>query len=252
MLENVRYCGSGWFHSAEPWTHPARVIDSYELIYVTDGTFRMSENGIVFSLQKGDCLMLEPGRGHRGEGTAEGVGFIWAHFYAEAPPLTVKLAHCADNHRLPILFRQLLHYSNLEGYPGEGCNYLIRLAILELRSEEMDRIDGPIRQAAEWIRARNWTPVRVSEVAEAFGYNSDYLSRAFHKAYGCGVKEFIERTRMDYLRYLLLTTNDPLKTVAVKGGFSDYKYFLRFFRAHEAMTPTDYRNAFTRMHMNIR
>jgi len=90
----------------------------------------------------------------------------------------------------------------------------------------------------------------AAEVAGQFGYNEDYLTRIFRKKTGVGLKNWINKTRMDHLRTELLTTDAPLKTIAYNAGFSDYKAFLKYFTYHESITPTALREHFYHMHTN--
>ena len=40
------------------------------------------------------------------------------------------------------------------------------------------------------------------------------------------------------------------KEIAEKYGFSDYKYFLKYFKYHEGISPTEYRQTYYNLHMN--
>ena len=60
------YLNGGVFRSTEPWIHGERCIDSNELIYVIDGTVFLEEDGVCYTLSRGDILVLEGGKRHRG------------------------------------------------------------------------------------------------------------------------------------------------------------------------------------------
>ena len=45
MFETVKYISSGKFISNGEWIHPDRILDSYEMIFVTKGHVYLNENG---------------------------------------------------------------------------------------------------------------------------------------------------------------------------------------------------------------
>ena len=57
---------------------------------------------------------------------------------------------------------------------------------------------------------------------------------------------------MTHIKRLLLETEHTLAEVADMSGFTDYKLFLKFFRYHEGMTPTEFRKVYYSQHTNNR
>ena len=51
---------------------------------------------------------------------------------------------------------------------------------------------------------------------------------------------------------MLLETEHTLAEVADLSGFTDYKLFLKFFKYHEGMTPTEFREVYYSQHTNNR
>jgi hypothetical protein len=80
MYENVSYCGAGKFVSHGEWIHPDRVINSYELIFVINGTVYINENHNQYKLEKNDLFLLEPGVRHFGYKKSSSTSFFWVHF----------------------------------------------------------------------------------------------------------------------------------------------------------------------------
>ncbi len=101
----------------------------------------------------------------------------------------------------------------------------------------------------EFCRMNASRALTVSEVAAHFHYNKDYVNRMFVKFSGTGLKAYIVACRIAYIRTLLLS-DIPLKVVAQRSGFDDVRDFLKFFRYHESMTPTEFRNLYYHIHMN--
>ena len=46
--------------------------------------------------------------------------------------------------------------------------------------------------------------IEVDEISGTFGYNKDYISRAFKRNYGVSLKMYIDNERLRYIKDLLL------------------------------------------------
>ena len=51
---------------------------------------------------------------------------------------------------------------------------------------------------------------------------------------------------------MLLKTRESIYAISQSLGFSDDKYFMRLFKQYVNLTPTAFRNAFGRTHLNQR
>ena len=56
--------------------------------------------------------------------------------------------------------------------------------------------------------------------------------------------------RMEHIKSLMLYDNLSLKVVSDRSGFTDYKYFLKFFKYHEKITPTEFYKQYAKIHIN--
>ena len=254
MTENAKYEMAGLFYSRDEWTHPERAIPTYEYIFMLEGNAYIEESGQKYELSTGDLLLLEPQKSHKGYRVSTGkVSFFWLHFSGiYGAPNLPKYIHPDCGNRLILLFRQLLHYANSPDYKGSPADLVTRLILSELETE-FERKNAPTPSlyatVCEWCRTNSDRKLTASEVAARFGYNKDYLNRVFLKHGGLGLKEYINGMRTDHIRSLLLS-DLTLKQIAQQTGFEDYKDFLKFFRYHEGITPTQFRNLYYNTHMN--
>ena len=251
MYENVTYCGAGKFVSHGEWIHPDRIINSYELIFVLDGTVYINEDNVQYQLKKNDVLLLEPTLRHFGYKKSSNTSFFWVHFTG-LPQINAKLKYqtLSDSYNLSLLFKQLLHYQS-ENQTTECLDYLARLILIEAfsikRQEDTNKV---ISEAVAWITANRDIILKVEEVSEHLGYNADYISRLFKANYGKSLKEYINDVKISHIKQLLLTSNLSLTDIACSTGFDDYKYFLKFFKYHEGVTPTQFLKSYTKTHIN--
>ena len=253
MFENATYHGAGKFVSYGEWIHPDRVIDSHEIIFVIKGRVHITEDDRQYELKENDVLMLERGRHHFGHAPSTNTSFFWLHFN-NAPSIdpSFKLQSIKDAYDLQMLFKQLVHY-RAENRPTEALEYLTRLILIECFSPRISEAENPtVSNIAAWISANCAAITRAEQVAEHFGYNADYVSRVFKANYGKSLKEYIDAEKINYIKRLLLSGGKTLNDVSYEAGFSDYKYFLKYFKYHEGITPTQFLSAYPKTHINTK
>ncbi|MCD7744209.1 MAG: helix-turn-helix transcriptional regulator [Lachnospiraceae bacterium] len=84
-------------------------------------------------------------------------------------------------------------------------------------------------------------PLTLTYFARMLNVNSSYLSHLFSKEVGMPLTEYVTAQRISYAADLLLTTAQPIKTIAKKAGISDVQYFSRLFKRRTGQTPSQYR-----------
>lgn len=69
----------GYVEYKNPWIHFKRILDEYVLYIIKSGELHIEENGVRYSLKRGDMLLLEPGFHHEGfeEQTCD---YYYVHF----------------------------------------------------------------------------------------------------------------------------------------------------------------------------
>jgi AraC-like DNA-binding protein len=263
---------AGLFISRGSAMHPTRVIDSHELIFVKQGELDMWEENQVFHLEAGDTLHLWPGRQHGSTKPMPlGLKFYWIHFEIEnhagkdgrrsrdefAPALKIpQLSHIAQTERLERLFRIFLDDQETGVLHPQSANLLTTLMLTEVAQSAETRPVDPenINAVATWahtyIRINYDRPITTSKVAEALGYNADYLGRIYRQVYGTTLTEAIHRRRIHLACQYLLDSNLTIEQISQKCGFIDPDYFRRVFRRHMQISPGKYRDEYLRVHVN--
>lgn len=254
MLEHIKNCGIGKFVSKGVWIHPDRIIESYEFIFVVKGEVFINESGIDYRLKPNELLLLHPGVRHYGYKHSENTEFFWLHWHGELPLLDgIKHQKIENPYSVLLYFRQLLTARILRK-GEEYADYLTRLILLEIARDASHAVtvNTATEKATAWINANFKNGITEAQVAAYCGYNADYLNRLFKSAYSKTVKQYINEKRMEYIKELMLCDNIPLKEIADKAGFSEYKYFLKFFKYHEKITPTEFYKQNAYLHINSR
>ncbi len=251
MFEDVKNCGAGKFISRDEWKHPERIIDFYELIFVTKGTVYMKEKDVEYSLGEGEILILEPQKLHYGYKFCVGAEFFWLHWKSDLKDLmNIKHRKIEDPYNISLYFRQLIE-ARVTQKPPEALDYLTRLILIEAYiNGEKPNLNPIVEKIAAWIRANNDRNITELQIATQFGYNVDYMNRLFKANFSITVKQYVVKERIKYIKTLMLVDNLPLKEIAFKAGFDEYKYFLKFFKYHEKITPTNFYKQYSKIYIS--
>lgn len=249
----IEYEKIGKFTLKNEWIHPRRTIDSTELIVVISGTLYIGEDGRDYVLGENDAIILERGRVHYGtRPTAEPLSFYWLHFRTDMPA-PFKTLTGAEMHDVKYFLKKLLHISNTKGTSTEEIEALTLLILKEAERQYQAAKDSPpaiIGLVKEYVRNNLSAPQSVSSVAKEFGYNKDYLGKLFLKHSGEALKDYIAKSRIAFAENLLLTTNVSIKELASELGYADENAFIKFFKYHKKISPTNFRNLCFNTHVN--
>jgi AraC-like DNA-binding protein len=251
--------------------HPTRIIKSHELILVKQGEMDMWENDNHFHLEAGQTLHLFPDRQHGGSKVLPpNLKFYWIHFEVNdhaakhsrrkdtdfSPAIVLpQVAQLPQPERLERLFRLFLDEQETGTLHPDSANLLTMLMLTEVthRAEanlDKDNLNVVATWAHTYIRINCESQITASAVAEALGYNVDYLGRIYHQTYHCTLTEAIHRSRIKKACEYLIDSNLTIIQIAFKCGFPDPDYFRRIFKRYMKITPGDYRIENSRMHVN--
>jgi AraC-like DNA-binding protein len=244
-------------------SHPARIISSHELILVRQGRLEMWEEEQTFSLEEGQTLHLWPGKRHGGIGILpKGLEFYWIHFEIENPVNNSaiidmpQVRQIARPDKLESLFRFFLDGQEVGDLDRGSANLVALLMLYEVaqatqsHSNESERTNALAERAKNYIHIHYYRDISPGTVAEALGYNSDYLGRVFREVYHYTLTEAIHRRRVHKACAFLLDSDMTIEEIATACGFADAGYFRRIFRRYKHSTPIRYRNANLRVHVN--
>ncbi|NLW86369.1 MAG: AraC family transcriptional regulator [Planctomycetes bacterium] len=255
----------GLFVSIGEGTHPTRVIDSFELIFVSKGRLAMFEEDRTFELNEGQCLLLWAGRRHGGARPYDkDLSFYWIHFM---PPkgrspvggafsfCTPQVAAPARPEYLSTLFRRFLDDRERGVKSVIGDSLMVMQMLFEASLSRSQAGGNEAGQALAgriqgFIDEHNTEPIATSDIARAMGYNEDYLGRVFTHTTGRTITQAIHLSRLRLAKRLLQGNAMNINQVAMHSGFNDPHYFRRLFRRYEGLTPAAFRKLYARAHIN--
>jgi transcriptional regulator GlxA family with amidase domain len=81
----------------------------------------------------------------------------------------------------------------------------------------------------------------MRDVTAATGLERRTLERKMKRVFGRSPKDELLRIQIDEAKRLLLSTEMPIKTIALRTGFSSPRYFSKAFRDRLGLPPTQFR-----------
>lgn len=98
----------------------------------------------------------------------------------------------------------------------------------------------------DYIKTNISKPLRISEIAAHFGYNEKYLSHRFAEVFDIPLKKYILKAQIEQANFLLTDTNKSISEIARELGFSDNHNFSRTYKKLTGLSPSEYRNTFSK------
>ncbi|KFI85146.1 AraC family transcriptional regulator [Bifidobacterium reuteri DSM 23975] len=158
--------------------------------------------------------------------------------------------------RILLAARNLLSVTNSYRYSQRENDFLTSCLLIELSDDYLstlanattsERRTAPI---TAWIHTNMSSSLSVIDVASHFMLNPDYLTRLFKRENGVTLRDYIVSLRIETAKALLVRTDLPIPMVARYAYFNDARNFMKQFKKHTSLTPTNYRKTFAQPHIN--
>lgn len=252
------------------WIHLSRYLMDYELIVMTHGTLYISGDDETYEVSQGEYLLLPPFTRQKGAEPSD-CSFYWLHFSSSQNLPKLDLSHYTHVHengrivipqygtlrnpeKIVVMMKQL--QDSVRGYNEQTLNdYMSTVILCELynqlffeknnpgKSFKQTQLYNDILDYIKWSRHEN---IKVSQIASHFGYNEKYLSHLFTTVSGISLKQYILQQKMELAKYLLTDTNQNVSEISSQLGYSDPHHFMKSFKKIVGLTPTEFRNAYSK------
>ena len=100
----------------------------------------------------------------------------------------------------------------------------------------------PVSQALEYMEQNYQKPLSLTILANVVSLNYTYFSNIFKERTGISATKYLQLLRIRKAKELLISTDDRVREIAHKTGFTDERYFEKLFKRYEGVTPSDYRD----------
>ena len=83
--------------------------------------------------------------------------------------------------------------------------------------------------------------IHVRELAQLLDLSASHFCRAFKCTFGVSPRDYVLRRRIEVAQGLMLTTSEPISSIAVRCGMCDQSHFTRSFHRIVGQTPYTWR-----------
>lgn len=252
----TEYCTAGKFVSEKQFSGGHRRSDSFVLLYTVSGTVNVLSAAKSYVLSP-DSYIILPALCEHSESSSDGASYFWCHFYIHGAYSTdgelltfgennafaiSLLGKTSQSEKMRLLFDQLIDASQSSSPFSESiCSNFLEIIIKELASERSLGGDINVESIVRWIKLNAPDIKNVGEVADHFGYSSQYLTTLLKKATSMSLTDHITESKIEFAKKLLADTDLEIAEIAHNCGFSDEKYFFRVFKKICGITPRSYR-----------
>lgn len=107
-----------------------------------------------------------------------------------------------------------------------------------------DKIVNRLGQIALRVMSNNEVRLKLEELADEVGISLQHLSYDIKNKFGLTFQELLCYSKCENAARLLLGTDRRIIDIALECGFSDVKYFVRYFRHHFNFNPSEFRKIY--------
>lgn len=250
----IKYHMSGKFIAdSEHWIHYTRSLTDYELMLVTKGCLYIEDDTHKYTVNEGEYLLMSPCSVQKGFKKSK-CSFYWLHIWYENSIDSTQKIVFPNKAKLPTPERVIILLKQLQDsdkrYHNQKFNSILSQAVFAEIEQQTNNYstEKPIHpqthlleQVKEYIKWHLQENIKVSQVAQYFGYNEKYLTTLFHNISGTPLKQFILETKMEQAKIELSDTSEQIAQIGYSLGFEDSHNFSNAFKKITGLSPKSYR-----------
>ncbi len=238
-----------------------RTLDVFAALFISRGSGWFESSGLARreKVESGSLIWLFPGVMHTYAPDSSGWSEHWVTFDGPGAKRHLRQGlispatgpqHFDDPGPLRMVFAQLRQACD-QPYDLDGllASSLVSLLVLASHQRSLETAQKARPRQGDADLEQRMTGLigsgaRMSRAAAASGLSESTFRRRVQTVTGDTPKRFAVRERLRSARELLLSTDLPVSDIAVRVGVEDPFYFSRFFRRHEGLSPTAFRQLF--------
>lgn len=249
----------GTLQARQPHTSARNGLSSYLFFLVESGSGELEYDGLIRTLQTGDCVFLDCRRPYLHRTGQDLWHLRWVHFYGPNMGAIYKKyqerggqpSFHAEN---ALSYRQLLQELHQaaasDAYVRDMVIYGKLVELLTLLMEESWHPGAVhathakrqnLQQIKEYLDEHYTEKITLDDLAERFYINKFYLTRVFKEQFGQSVTNYLVQLRITHAKRLLRFSDHSIESIAQECGLSDANYFSRLFKKVESISPGEYR-----------
>ena len=233
-----------WIFPYPPYPMARHRHDVHELIYVSEGRYRVRTGAAQLEGDQGSVFYYPPHLEHQPNHDLDGLtlGLIQWRQVGEAPPHPGPRLMEDSSGRILSLLHWMMELSPAADEETEAIlDTLLEALLYEHRTAGREMPAGPVRRALSHMRARMQDPLTLDELAGIACVSKYHLVRLFRRATGTTPMQRLRQIRAEAAVGLLTTTDLPLKSIARRVGIANEHYLSRVIHEVTGKRPRAFR-----------
>lgn len=223
--------------------------DFFELEFILSGEGTNTIDGEVHHIERGDLFFLTPINYHNVDtenaelynvmfsGNMCDLTFLLA--LTENAPLIIKTNE-QDFSYFSVLLEELSNNNADRNYSFALLNSIVA-KLSKMLNADSGRTSSSIAQAELYILNNFRNNLQLENVAAQVALSPTYFSQLFKRQKGINFKTYLDNMRFEYAKKLLDFSDMTVAQICAECGFNDYPNFVRRFKQHTGLSPTEYR-----------
>ena len=268
VISTLESTGVHFRTSIDPGSYvPAHLHHAIEIIYLLEGNLTVMAESSVREYHAGECILINSDIIHSTKCTAPNKAILFqiplsflSMYLPDAEQLVFNLDNPEDSAirqtKLDIFKETLTQMQIANDIRPEGFilrfnsllfeilfqlyhNFSIRVVHGNQTQKDKDR--ARLDTILSYIKKNYQQHISIDEIASVAYLQSGYFCRFFKKSMGITFLEYQNELRLSYIYQDIISTDDSIKDILERHGFTNYKLFRRMFFEHFEMTPTEVR-----------
>lgn len=246
---------SGHFRFTGGYRNQRRSFDSFELFYIEDGSVDLKNRSRSLTARAGQFVLLDCYSPHSYY-SKNGWACYWLHFDGQvARAFYHRIVDAHDSFLFDLdqyspAYQHLMSiYETLRlsrpideaAVSSQITSILNSILSAVPQAEKHVPAKESVSAAVAYINEHFRYPISLQDLSEHTSVSPFYFSRMFRRETGYTPHQYVINTRLANAKFLLRTTEDPVKDIAIRTGWNSESTFCSAFRKNTGQTPSLYR-----------
>lgn len=230
-----------------------RVHESYLIMFINCGSLQIKSGDFTTIVRENEFAVIDCKIKHSYFTTSK-TEVIWLHFDGCESENYYKLLCEGSGSPVPIIKTSSasLYYLNLilnsyrtekSPYEPQISSFIVNLLtelLLGIKTKETPDMTV-ITKAILFLESNFKNEISIGKVAREVGLSKFHFTRQFKLKTGQSPYEYLLLLRLNHSKILLKTTDKKIHEIALLCGFNSEVAFIQAFKAHNKLTPTNFR-----------
>lgn len=128
---------------------------------------------------------------------------------------------------------------SLDAFEYEMLEAFIKLRIQ--KNNEKTNFSPEINAAIQFIYNNIFNLISLEDISQHVSLSPNYLSSKFKNEVGMAMSDFINKTKVEESKFLLIHSNTKISDIAYIFNFCNQSYYTKVFKKHTGFTPNEYK-----------